>query len=883
MPRLLTTSFLLLLVFCGSVSCGWCKHPSATRHVLILNSYHQGFKWSDQIIEGIRTSLLKKYDKINIHIEHMDTKRYPQQDLDFLVKNYATKYKTLNLDLIISADDNAFNFIKKYRTQIAGGAPLVFCGVNSLTKEKLNGLTNYTGVNESADFKGTIDLILKIHPEVKRIISITDLTTSGHINKKIIDSYRSSYANRVEIIPWDDLSNTELITQLGQLSKGDIVLFTSFFRDRLGQSFEYDEISEDITSASPVPTYGSWDYNLGHGIVGGMLASGFFQGETAGTFGVQILNGEAASSIPVQWQSPNRIMFDEKVLKRFNISTARLPAEAIISNHTPSFYEEHKNLILSFSAATLILLGIIIYLVANTQRRILAEQQLRLSQKRYQDLSELLPQTVFEMDDRGQMIYVNQFGLTWSGYSQEEISRGFSSQELFHPDDHPKLKENIAKIHQGAPLEGNKYRIVKKNGTTAQVLSYSRPFQREDGSTGLRGTLTDVSALHRAEQEAMLTRLYLKSVIDLMPTILIGTDREGGVNLWNKHATQITGITPAEAYGRLLAEILPALAPEQIKVEKALLEGQTLSEIRVQRNISDEERYWNIQVYPLSLQDLDSAIIYLDDVTDQIQMERVMIQTEKMMSVGGLAAGMAHEINNPLASILQSTQVISNRLFSAIPSNTQAAEQCDVPFEKITAYMEVRKIPTLVEAILESGRRVADIIQDMLSFSRNEDGPTTVKSDVDIRELLNQALNLAKKDHIHYDFNNIKIEKEYGEIPPVHCSKTQIQQVLLNIIKNGAEAMASWEQMSAAPQFTIRTSRKNEFARIEIADNGPGIPEKYHKRILEPFFTTKKHGIGTGLGLSISYFIISQNHNGTIDLVSSPGNGTRFIIDLPIV
>ena len=158
------------------------------------------------------------------------------------------------------------------------------------------------------------------------------------------------------------------------------------------------------------------------------------------------------------------------------------------------------------------MLGIIICLVANTQRRIRAEQQLRLSQRRYQDLSELLPQTVFEMDDKGQMTYVNRFGLSWSGYSQEDISNGLSGQDLFHPDDRPRLKENIAKIYQGAPLQGNEYRAVKKNGTTAPVLSYSRSFQREDGSTGLRGTLTDVSAIHRAEQEAMLTRLYLINV-----------------------------------------------------------------------------------------------------------------------------------------------------------------------------------------------------------------------------------------------------------------------------------------------------------------------------------------------------------------------------------
>jgi PAS domain S-box-containing protein len=882
MFRILTTSLLLFLLLCTFSSYAWSTPVTVTRHVLILNSYHQGFKWSDQIIEGVRSSLLEANAKINIHIEHMDTKRFPRQDPDALAKSYADKYKTLDLDLIVSADDNAFNFIKKYRNQISEDAPLIFCGVNYLTQDKLNGLTNYTGVNETADFKGTIDLILKIHPRVKRIISITDLTTSGQINKKIIDPYRKSYSSRVEIIPWDDLSYAELIERLGQLSKGDIVLFTSFFRDKLGQSFEYDEIAEEITAASPVPTYGSWDYNLGHGIVGGRLASGFYQGSTAGSFGVRILNGESAAAIPLEWQSPNRNMFDAKQLNRFNIDSADLPSEAVIINHSTAIHEKHRTLILSLSAATLVLLGIILFLVANTRRRIRAEKQLRLSQMRYHDLSELLPQTVFEIDDKGMMAYVNQFGLTWSGYSQEDISAGFPGLRLFHPDDQVRVEENIARINQGAPLQGNEYRVIKKNGDITPVLSYSRPFQREDGSTGLRGVLTDVSAIHRAEHEAMLTRLYLKNVVDLMPTILIGTDRDGVVNLWNEHAVKITGVTPEEAHNRLLSEILPPLTPEQSMVRTALIEGQTLSETRVRRNISDEDRYWDIRIYPLSLQDLDSAIIYIDDVSDQIQMEKVMIQTEKMVSVGGLAAGMAHEINNPIGAILQSTQVLSNRLFSAIPANIQAAEECDIPLAKIGAYMEARSIPSMLDVILKSGYRVADIIKDISSFSRNVDDSSAAKSDVDIHELLAQALNFAKKDHVHYDFNNIEVQEEYGEIPLVHCSKTQIQQVLLNLIKNGAEAMATWEQMPAAPKFIIRTSRIKDSVRIEIEDNGPGISEEIQKRIFEPFYTTKTHNIGTGLGLSISYFIISQNHNGAIDLVSSPGNGARFIIDLPI-
>jgi len=184
----------------------------------------------------------------------------------------------------------------------------------------------------------------------------------------------------------------------------------------------------------------------------------------------------------------------------------------------------------------------------------------------------------------------------------------------------------------------------------------------------------------------------------------------------------------------------------------------------------------------------------------------------------------------------------------------------------------------MLKAILESGTRAADIIRDMLNFSRSEE---TRKSPTDIHKIIDLALKFAHKDHQISDFNKITVNKIYTDLPPVYCSAMQVQQVLLNIFKNGAEAMASWSPIVHPPQFTIRTINHADHVHITIEDNGPGMSESVCKRIFEPFFTTKEQGLGTGLGLSISYFIITQNHNGSIDVVSTPNHGTRFLIKLP--
>jgi len=259
----------------------------------------------------------------------------------------------------------------------------------------------------------------------------------------------------------------------------------------------------------------------------------------------------------------------------------------------------------------------------------------------------------------------------------------------------------------------------------------------------------------------------------------------------------------------------------------------------------------------------------------------MMVQSEKMLSVGGLAAGMAHEINNPLAGILQSTQVIRNRLSKDLPANLKAAEECGVNLEDIKAYMEKRNIFSMMDLVKSAGLRAARIVENMLSFSRKSDHR---KSTHYLHDLMEATIELIRNDYSikkRYDFRSIEILKEYQKnIPPIPCAKNEIQQVLLNILKNGAEAMVDAGIVS--PRFLIRYFRQEDQVVVEIEDNGPGIDQEIKKRIFEPFFTTKDVGIGTGLGLSVSYFIISENHNGVMTVESTPGKGTTFAIKLPI-
>ena len=277
-------------------------------------------------------------------------------------------------------------------------------------------------------------------------------------------------------------------------------------------------------------------------------------------------------------------------------------------------------------------------------------------------------------------------------------------------------------------------------------------------------------------------------------------------------------------------------------------------------------------------------VVNLKDITEQNRNREIIIQSEKMLSLGGLAAGMAHELNNPLAGMIQSASVIRSRLISVdMPANLKAAKELGISMEAIAAFMKKRNIFNMIDAIHQSGIRAAEIVRSMLSFAR--------KSDVEYSthypdQLMDEILELAATDYDFkkkYDFKSIEIVKRYDEnLPVLICEGAKIQQVLLNILRNGAQAMQAAKTQS--PKFVLRVYSKGrpEMLHIEIEDNGPGMDEKTRSKVFDPFFTTKPVGIGTGLGLSVSYFIITESHKGTIEVISEPGKGANFIIRLPI-
>ena len=838
-------------------------------NVLYLNSYEDGYQWSDTLLEGIKSVINQSNMKIDLYIEYMDTKiRYNQDVEKYLFAIYAHKYRQSHFDVIIVSDNNGFDFYRKFHGKLFPGVPTIFCGVNDFAPQSIKGMAQITGVVESFDIKENLELALKFHPERKRFVVIeNDSTTSRLIKSQIQKAF-----NKMAVTPQYEFLEAVSLDQLTKDAKAradDTVFYVIpfYIDDRTGR-YTAKEIVNAVWESTGAPLYSNWKFMMGAGVVGGKMIDGFEHGVAAARMAVSVLEGKDPMDIPIVKPNDELFIFDNNIMDKFKIKSDDLPAGSTIINRTAYFFEVDRQVFWFLVSGAVLVTIALVFLMFNISERKVAEGKLKDQLTFVRQLMNTIPIPIYFRNASGKFTGVNLSFEKWFKMDRELIL-GSGAADL--EDNGPgQLVDHIDKdllTHTGIKTYEKR---INLNGQVARdvILHKASYTNTKDEIVGIVGAIHDITNRKLTEEELRESQQMLQLVLDNIPQHVhwkdkdlkyIGANRSFGNFHGLKNLAMVTDKTDMD----LMKD--KEVAKLSTQTDRAVVEqDKGAYHMRWTIRRKDDEKVWlKVNRVPLhdNAGDVVGVLSTAEDITENVLLQNQLVETTKMEAIGTLAGGIAHDFNNILTSIINSTEL--------------AIE--DVPAETMAAKDLLRS--------LKAARRGSQLVKQILTFSRADRGgfkPTRIS------EVVEEAVNLIEASLP----GNIKIKTHITtEMSICEADPTQIHQVVMNLCTN---AFQSLEQEGGLLSIYLKQAEIDEkealildvspghHIQLVISDNGPGIDAQIQDKIFDPFFTTKRQGEGTGLGLAVVHGIV-KGHNGAIRVESIPRQETKFEIYMPLL
>jgi len=365
-----------------------------------------------------------------------------------------------------------------------------------------------------------------------------------------------------------------------------------------------------------------------------------------------------------------------------------------------------------------------------------------------------------------------------------------------------------------------------------------------------------------------VSEAYIKNILESMPLMLVGVDKDGKITQWNKRAEEITGLQPENVLGKNLWDAYPIITVSQEHVNDAISRNETITIKHSQRG----QYYYDITIYPLQDHAETGVVILIDDVTKKMMAENMLIQHDKMTSMGELASSMAHDINTPLQAIL-----FDLRTFQHLLANSSRYIN-DVSSQGIPD-----KLATLLDHINEKGEKMASIVKNLQDFARGRSDRIQSANMVDIMEHTLELAGDVLSAPSGLKFKDIQIERNYEkDLPMIPCYVTELQQALLSLLRHAYDALSRLDAKNRKPAIKIQMNVSYDSFWIKIQHNGVGLTDKELMYLFEPFVAKDAAEVSYDAGkrLSFAYFIITEQHQGQIAVTSDPIVGTTFHIQL---
>jgi PAS domain S-box-containing protein len=526
-----------------------------------------------------------------------------------------------------------------------------------------------------------------------------------------------------------------------------------------------------------------------------------------------------------------------------------------------------------------------------------AEQALRDSEERFRELIEGSVQGIL-IHRNGKPLFVNLAWAAMHGCQVGEVLGMQSITAFIAPEDQPRMAAYNAARLQGQDVPTSyEYCGVRKDGSLIWLETQVRVIDWE-GKPAVQMISVDISQRKRAETALRRSEARFSGILDLAHEGIISIDAAQRILIFNTGAERIFGYAKDEIIGQALDVLLPERFRAGHRRQVAALDGPTtVPRLMGQRREiyglrkNGEEFVAEASISHFSMDDETIFTVVLRDVTASRMLEHRLVQAQKLESIGQLAAGIAHEINTPIQFIGDNARFLQQAFADLATLSEQhtavvhAAQAGPVPPALLQTVADTAvaldvpylldEIPRAIEQSLEGVERVATIVRAMKEFAHPGQQDKTA---IDLNKAIDSTLTVARNE---WKYVATMVTDFDPTLPLVPCVPGAFNQVVLNIVVNAAQALGEMDGQGKGT-ITVQTRQVETWAEIRITDTGPGIPEAVQEKIFDPFFTTKEVGKGTGQGLAIAHDVVVQKHGGTLTFETGAGQGTTFIIRLPL-
>jgi len=483
------------------------------QRVFVLNSYHPGFFWSDNVMRGVQ-SIIDPEGDIELVIEFLDSKRYSNPAYFQSVANFLKqKYKEKPFDILISTDDNALDFMLEHRDELFPGTPLVFSGINKLEPERTEGYKNVFGFTENLRIKETLEVALKLQPQASDVYFVADQSRSSAAMLDKAQAIESNNNPQLKFHYLTGLTPQLLVSKLEALPEEAIVIYLIYVRIGEGQALSLKQSLQLVTHNSAAPVYVTWGFRVNQGIVGGRIASGFVQGEIAAKLALQILTTGQLKNIPRWQEAPYLDIFDYQALIHHGLNTTNLPKGARLVNQPRSIYSTNPILVWLGSFFILFLLMLVFILANNVRRRIKGEQEVRRLnaelehrvEQRTQKLAESeqlmhavldhSPAVIFLKDLEGRYLMANRIWSELTGITLERAI-GTTDFDILPAEVAKETVSSDQRVIQSGQPEQTQVHLPQADGSMHTYRSFKFPVSDTNGDVfAVGGVSTNISDL----------------------------------------------------------------------------------------------------------------------------------------------------------------------------------------------------------------------------------------------------------------------------------------------------------------------------------------------------------------------------------------------------